>query len=275
MAQVGLELHPDKTRIVYCKDDDRRRLIMSTSGSTFLGYTFRPRLSKSKYGKHFVNFSPAVSDDAAQGDQPGDPLLAASPGAVTRPSSDLARMFNPIVQGWINYYGRFYKSRLYPVLTTHQRLSRSLGHDGSTSGCTATPGGRRTWLASVARRASAPLRPLASWACGPTAGRWEPDERRRSRPVLREPGGEIPPGHSPRSAVQDRRSKPSRLEERQPPSWVSLAGPAPGPYARKSHVRIERRMGERACFSGTAPLTTNEQPGSGSPCRPRDEVPAG
>ena len=63
LAQCGLELHPDKTRIVYCKDADRRATYANERFDV-LGYTFRPRLSKSRIGKHFVNFSPAVSDDA-------------------------------------------------------------------------------------------------------------------------------------------------------------------------------------------------------------------
>ncbi len=60
MTQVGLELHPEKTKVVYCKDTDRKRSF-EHERFTFLGYTFRPRLSKNKHGKHFVNFSPAVS----------------------------------------------------------------------------------------------------------------------------------------------------------------------------------------------------------------------
>lgn len=63
MTQVGLELHPEKTRVVYCKDADRKGSSQHEQ-FTFLGYTFRPRLSKNKFGKHFVNFTPAVSDDA-------------------------------------------------------------------------------------------------------------------------------------------------------------------------------------------------------------------
>jgi RNA-directed DNA polymerase len=62
-ANCGLELHPTKTRIVYCKDDDRRGEHPETKFD-FLGYTFRPRRSKNKYGKHFVNFTPAVSNKA-------------------------------------------------------------------------------------------------------------------------------------------------------------------------------------------------------------------
>src|SRR5205807_180367 len=42
MAQVGLELHPDKTRIVYCQDGKRRGFHKNTS-FTFLGFTFRQR----------------------------------------------------------------------------------------------------------------------------------------------------------------------------------------------------------------------------------------
>jgi RNA-directed DNA polymerase len=65
LAACGLVLHPDKTRIVYCKDGDR-------SGShehesfDFLGYTFRPRKAKSKDGRFFISFLPAVSDTAAK-----------------------------------------------------------------------------------------------------------------------------------------------------------------------------------------------------------------
>ena len=114
LAQVGLELHPDKTRIVYCKDADRPGSF-EQEAFDFLGYTFRPRLSKSRHGKHFVNFSPAISGGAKKAI--GKEIRS---WRINRRSdkslSDLARMFNPIVQGWINYYGRFYKSMLYPTL---------------------------------------------------------------------------------------------------------------------------------------------------------------
>lgn len=82
---------------------------------TFLGYTFRPRLAKNRYGKSFVNFLPAVSRDAIV--RMGREIRS---WHISRRSdkslNDLAHMFNSIVQGWINYYGRFYKSMLYPVL---------------------------------------------------------------------------------------------------------------------------------------------------------------
>lgn len=114
MAQVGLELHPDKTRIVYCKDGTRRGS-HEHERFTFLGYTFRPRLAKSRHGNFFLSFLPAVSDDARK--KIGREIRR---WRINRRSDktidDLARFINPIVQGWINYYGRFYKSGLYPLL---------------------------------------------------------------------------------------------------------------------------------------------------------------
>lgn len=114
LAQVGLELHPDKTRIVYCLDADRRD-DHEVTAFTFLGYTFRPRLAKNRWGKHFVNFLPAVSKDAitAMGREIRSWHIARR---SDKSLDDLALMFNSIVQGWINYYGRFYKSMLYPLL---------------------------------------------------------------------------------------------------------------------------------------------------------------
>ena len=114
LAQVGLELHPQKTKIVYCKDADR-------TGShehvkfTFLGYEFRPRLAKNWHGKHFVSFLPAFSPGAmkAMGAEIRSWHLARR---SDKSLGDLARMFNSIVQGWINYYGRFYRSRLLHFL---------------------------------------------------------------------------------------------------------------------------------------------------------------
>ena len=113
-ADCGLTLHPDKTKIVYCKDDDRRGK-HPTHKFDVLGYTFRPRLARRRAGKIGVSFSPAVSDKA----------LKAIRQTVRRWSlhqrsdkalEDLARMFNSHIRGWINDYGRFYPSALYPTL---------------------------------------------------------------------------------------------------------------------------------------------------------------
>src|SRR6516225_9418184 len=64
LRACGLALHPEKTKIVYCKDDLRRRTYRNEKFD-FLGYTFQPRRSKNRKGKFFINFSPAVSNKAA------------------------------------------------------------------------------------------------------------------------------------------------------------------------------------------------------------------
>lgn len=120
-AHCKLELHPEKTKIVYCKDDDRRGNHPNEKFD-FLGYTFRPRRSKNRWGKYFVNFSPAVSDTAAREIRRtirGWRLHLRSDKSL----EDLARIFNPILRGWINYYGSYYKSALYPIL---RQIDRSL-----------------------------------------------------------------------------------------------------------------------------------------------------
>jgi len=110
----GLEMHPDKTKIVYCKDEDRREEHAVTSFD-FLGYTFRPRRSKNRYGKFFINFSPAMSAQAGKAIRQEIrrwKLHLRSDKSLL----DLAFMFRAKIQGWINYYGRFYKSEMYPTL---------------------------------------------------------------------------------------------------------------------------------------------------------------
>ena len=114
LQECGLEMHPEKTKIVYCKDDDRREEHAVTSFD-FLGYTFRPRRSKNKWGKYFINFSPAMSATAGKAIRQEVrrwKLHLRSDKSLL----DLAHMFRAKIQGWINYYGRFYKSAMYPTL---------------------------------------------------------------------------------------------------------------------------------------------------------------
>ncbi|WP_201246268.1 group II intron reverse transcriptase/maturase [Halochromatium salexigens] len=120
-AECQLELHPEKTKIVYCKDDDRRGEYPRTSFD-FLGYTFRPRRSKNRWGKYFINFSPAISNGAAKAIR-REIRRWKLPLRSDKDLEDLARMFRARIQGWINYYGAFYKSALYPIL---QHLDRKL-----------------------------------------------------------------------------------------------------------------------------------------------------
>ena len=122
MQDCGLELHPEKTKVVYCKDDDRRRSYPNEKVDV-LGYTFRPRRSKNREGRHFINFSSAVSDKAVRGIRKeirSWNLHLRSDKSI----EDLSRMFNPIIRGWLQYYGRFYRSALYPPM---RQLDRSLG----------------------------------------------------------------------------------------------------------------------------------------------------
>jgi RNA-directed DNA polymerase len=108
-----LELHPDKTRIVYCQDINRTGDHPDIQ-FTFLGYTFRPRKAVDKYGRVYVNFSPAVSRDALKAMRQtirGWHLQLMSDKSL----ADLSAMFNPILRGWQQYYGRFRGSALKPV----------------------------------------------------------------------------------------------------------------------------------------------------------------
>ena len=150
LAQYGLELHPAKTRIVYCKDANRRATY-ANDRFDFLGYTFRARRAKNKAGKQFASFSPAAGDEAmkARGQQLRRWRLNLRSGATL---GDLAQLVNSTVQGWINYYGRFYKTRLYPLLRrideylmrwARRKYKRLRGH----------PTRARHWLVRVYKRA--------------------------------------------------------------------------------------------------------------------------
>ncbi|MFD7447151.1 group II intron reverse transcriptase/maturase [Streptomyces sp. NPDC059909] len=114
MAEVGLELHPEKTRIVYCQDDNRRGSHEHTEFS-FLGYTFRERSARRREGGTFRSFQPAISKEALR-------RISAEVRSwrlhhrTSLSEADLARWINPIVRGWMQYYGAFYASALHPLL---------------------------------------------------------------------------------------------------------------------------------------------------------------
>lgn len=113
LRECGLELHPEKTKVVYCRDINRQGEFPAIQ-FTFLGYTFRPRKAVDKYGRVYVNFSPAVSREALKTMRQtvrgwhlqlmGDKEL-----------SDLSNMFGPVLRGWSNYYGRFYPTAMKPL----------------------------------------------------------------------------------------------------------------------------------------------------------------
>lgn len=147
--ECGLELHPEKSKIVYCKDDDRRKNYPNISFD-FLGYTFRPRRSKNRWGKYFINFTPGVSNKAGKAMRQKArrwKLHLRSDKSL----EDLSRMFSPSIRGWINYYGKFYKSALYSTLShlnrtlvrwAMRKFKRLEGHQRRA----------RNWLGRVAQR---------------------------------------------------------------------------------------------------------------------------
>jgi RNA-directed DNA polymerase len=113
LKQCKLELHPEKTRIVYCKDN-KRKGNYAHERFDFLGYGFRPRSVRSQKGHMFVSFSPAISDKAAKTIR----RMIRSWRLhlhTSKTLAELAESCNAQVRGWTQYYGRFYKSALYPV----------------------------------------------------------------------------------------------------------------------------------------------------------------
>ena len=122
MNEVGLRLHPDKTRIVYCKDSNRRGEHEHIT-FTFLGFAFRAREAiNGKNGRHFSSFSPAISPEAHKAKR-GRLRELRIHRHTDLSLDDLARWLNPIIAGWMNYYGRYYRSKLEPLL---QRVSTYL-----------------------------------------------------------------------------------------------------------------------------------------------------
>jgi RNA-directed DNA polymerase len=114
-ASCGLELHPRKTKIVYCKDGKRKKEYPNKSFE-FLGYTFRARRCKnSKDNSVFGGFTPAVSE-AAKKSMRMTTKKEKWPKRTELSVVEIARRSNPILRGWLNYYGKYNRSAMYPVL---------------------------------------------------------------------------------------------------------------------------------------------------------------
>jgi group II intron reverse transcriptase/maturase len=148
-ADCGLTLHPDKTKIVYCRDESRRGTY-PVFKFDFLGYTFRPRFVSKRAGGMGVSFTPAASPTA----------LKAIRGTIRRWAlhrrsgkalDDLARMFNSYIRGWINYYGRFCPSALYPTLWHLERYLARWASDKYKS-LRGHKRRSRDWLLRIAQR---------------------------------------------------------------------------------------------------------------------------
>jgi RNA-directed DNA polymerase len=113
-ASGGLQLHPEKTRIVYCRDGTRRGSYEHTS-FTFLGFTFRGREARTRDGRSFLSFLPAISKDALNKIS-GVVRAWRLHRRVNLTFAEVAKAINPVVAGWMQYYGHFRRSALYPLL---------------------------------------------------------------------------------------------------------------------------------------------------------------
>lgn len=114
LLECGLELHSQKTKIAYCKDDDRPGK-HDIENFDFLGYTFRPRKVKVGSVRYFTGFNPAISNSAKKA------IRKRIKGWkfhrwTDKSIGELAAICRSVINGWINYYGKYYKSELYSVL---------------------------------------------------------------------------------------------------------------------------------------------------------------
>lgn len=120
LKDCGLELHPQKTKIVYCGKWSRNQSYPIIAFD-FLGYTFRRRKAQNKQGTYFTSFQPAISNKGkvAIRDKMRSWRLHRRGGSDLK---SMACMINPVLRGWINYYGAYYKSELYKVLRHMNKL---------------------------------------------------------------------------------------------------------------------------------------------------------
>lgn len=117
-----LTLHPDKSKVVYCQDSNRQRDYPQTH-FTFLGFTFRPRVAVNRSGKRFTGFLPAVSDEAMKSMRQTIRGWNLHRQTFTTLET-FAHQYNPILRGWWNYYGSFYRTGMYPLIDyLNQRLA--------------------------------------------------------------------------------------------------------------------------------------------------------
>ncbi len=133
--ECGLEIHPEKSRIALCKDKNRKENYHVVSFD-FLGFSFRPRRCIGKHGNIHPNFLPGVS----QGSQKAMNKVIRSWHIQLmngKSLEDLSRMFNPVLRGWFNYYGKFYPSALrriwrnfngYLIQWVRRKFKRFAGH---------------------------------------------------------------------------------------------------------------------------------------------------
>ncbi|WP_250296696.1 group II intron reverse transcriptase/maturase [Wolbachia endosymbiont of Oedothorax gibbosus] len=119
LAEFKLRLHSEKTQVVYCKNSNSKNAFPKQSFD-FLGYTFRPREAKSKIGKYFVGFLPAISNKAKK--KITQTIRSWKIYQFTgKKLEEISKEVNPIVRGWYQYYGRFYQTEMYKLLNNVER----------------------------------------------------------------------------------------------------------------------------------------------------------
>ena len=150
LAEVGLELHPDKTKIAYCKDTRRGRQYEVIT-FTFLGYTFRPREAFDKIRrKVFTGFLPGVSAEKLT-DMSRRAHAWKLNRRITFTLTELAEAINPVLAGWLTYFTRFYPTAVIPLC---KRINRHLVRWAKRKYKRLARSSRRAraWLAAVVER---------------------------------------------------------------------------------------------------------------------------
>lgn len=123
LAQCGLTMHPEKSKIVYCKDSNRTKAYPKVQ-FTFLGFTFRPRKAIGRQNRIFTGFLPGASDDALKRMRQtvrGWQFHRQTPAKL----ADLAQQYDPTIRGWWQYYGAFYQTAMHGLFQyIDQKLER-------------------------------------------------------------------------------------------------------------------------------------------------------
>ncbi|CAI3237667.1 MAG: group II intron reverse transcriptase/maturase [Clostridium sp.] len=121
MQQCKLELHPQKTRIVYCKDEDRTQEYPLTEFD-FLGYTYKAVYIKCRDGRMRNNFIASASVKACKSLR--DKIKELNLHKMTGSNINIiAEIINPMVRGWINYFSKYNPSDIkYTIECIERRL---------------------------------------------------------------------------------------------------------------------------------------------------------
>jgi retron-type reverse transcriptase len=120
LSECGLQLHPEKTKIVYCKNGKRKQAYPETSFD-FLGFTFRPRVAYSRSGERFIGFLPGISEKARKAIH-NEIRSWQLQLWNTCELEYIAKKTGPKLTGWFRYYGKFRKSAFYRTFAYFQNV---------------------------------------------------------------------------------------------------------------------------------------------------------